>query len=250
MPWIAVGRRGINLKKYIITIRVTVKNRGTAPTSAKCHLTMSVISVNQSGMHISGNSLMAAIPGYTSNIPILGPKATCQITKTVTLHHAGRNVVEGVINTESLKAGEESNNQNNTYKSYFNVSPKPPPADLVLHNVTLTPDGRIKLKMSNAGKAIPDYDFNRAWVKAQVAGSAHRQIHLKDMDPNGLLKLPGVPAGTPGKIYVNYIWPANGSQGVALLPGTSYSVQVTLDCFPKINDIYRANNSKTVTLTP
>lgn len=238
------------VSKDIITIKVTVKNRGSAPTSAKCHLTMAVYSVNASGMQIPGNSLMGAIPGYTNNIPVLGPGASCQISKTVTLHHAGRNAVSGVINTEFLQIGEESDTQNNTYKSYFEVLPKPAPADLVLHWIMLTSGGRIKIKMSNAGKAIPDYDFNRAWVKAQVTGSDYKQIHLKDMDPNGLLKRPGVPPGMPGAIHVNYIWPATGPQGITLQPGHTYQVQVVLDCFPRITDSNRANNTKTVILKP
>jgi hypothetical protein len=238
------------VSKDIITIKVTVKNRGKAPTSAKCHLTMSVYSVDASGMQIPGNSLMGAIPGYTNNIPVLGPGASCQISKTVTLHHAGRNAVSGVINTEFLQVGEESDTQNNTYKQYFEVSPKPAPADLVLHGIMLTSGGRIKIKMSNAGKAIPDYDFDHAWVKAEVIGSDYKQIHLKDMDPNGLLKKPGVPLGMPGAIRVNYIWPATGPQGIALSPGNTYQVKVVLDCFPRITDSNRANNTKTVILRP
>ena len=238
------------VSKDIITIKVTVKNRGRGPTSAKCHLTMSVYSVDASGMQIPGNSLMGAIPGYTNNIPVLGPGASCQIAKTVTLHHAGRNAVSGVINTEFLQVGEESDTQNNTYKSYFEVLPKPAPADLVLHGITLASGGRIKIKMSNAGKAIPDYDFNHAWVKAQVTGSDYRQILLKDMDPNGLLKKPGVPPGMPGAIYVGYTWPATGPQGITLQPGHTYQVQVVLDCFPRITDSNRANNAKTVILRP
>jgi hypothetical protein len=238
------------VSKDIITIKVTVKNRGRAPTSAICHLTMSVYSVDASGMQIPGNNLMGAIPGYTNNIPVLGPGASCQISKTVTLHHAGRNAVSGVINTEFLQIGEESDTQNNTYKHYFEVSPKPAPADLVLHGIMLTSGGRIKIKMSNAGKAIPDYDFNRAWVKAEVIGSDYKQIHLKDMDPNGLLKKPGVPAGLPGAIRVNYVWPATGPEGITLLPGNTYQVKVVLDCFPAITDANRANNTKTVILRP
>jgi hypothetical protein len=238
------------VSKDIITIKVTVKNRGRAPTSAICHLTMSVYSVDAAGMQIPGNSLMNAIPGYTNNIPVLGPGASCQISKTVTLHHAGRNAVSGVINTEFLQMGEESDTQNNTYKHFFEVSPKPAPADLVLHGIMLTPDKRIKIKMSNAGKAIPDYDFDRAWVKAQVAGSDYKQIHLKDMDPNGLLKKPGVPPGLPGAVYVSYIWPITGPEGITLSPGNTYQVQVVLDCFPAITDSNRANNAKTVILRP
>ena len=238
------------VSKDIITIRVTVKNRGRAPTSAICHLTMSVYSVDAAGMQIPGNSLMGAIPGYTNNIPVLGPGASCQISKTVTLHHAGRNAVSGVINTEFLQMGEESDTQNNTYKYFFEVFPKPAPADLVLHGIMLTSDGRIKIKMSNAGKAIPDCDFNAAWVKAQVTGSEYKQIHLKDMDPNGLLKKPGVPPGLPGAIYVHYVWPATGPEGITLPPGNTYQVQVVLDCFPRITDSNRANNAKTVILRP
>jgi len=234
-----------------ITIKLTVKNQGTAATSAACSLTMSVFSVDENGTQIPGNSLMAAIPGYTNNIPILGPGQKHVITKYINLHHPGRNQIEGVINTESLKPGEESNNQNNYYKHYFTMKPKAAPADLVLHYIRVTPDGRIKIKMSNAGKAIPDYAFDRAWVKATVIGSSpHRQILLKDMDPKGVLKKPGVPSGASGKKYVTFIWPDSGPQGIKLTSGYSYSVEVILDCFPRIIDADRSNNAKTVTLSP
>lgn len=234
-----------------ITIKVTVKNQGTAATSAPCSLTMSVFSVDENGAQIPGNSLMAHIPGYTNNIPIMGPGQKHVITKYLNLHHAGRNKIEGVINTESLKPGEESNHQNNYYKHYFTMKPKPAPADLVLHDIKLTFDGRIQIKMSNAGKAIPDYDFNRAWVKATVIGSSpHRQILLKDMDPKGVLKKPGGPSGAPGNKYVTFIWPDTGTQGIKLTPGYSYNIEVILDCFPRIIDADRSNNAKTVTLSP
>lgn len=228
-----------------ITIKVTVKNRGTAATSAPCSLTMSVFSVDKNGNHIQGNQLMAAIPDYTNNIPILGPGKKHEITKYINLHHPGRNRIEGLINTQSLKAGEESNNQNNYYLHYFTMKPKPKPADLVLHYIKVTPDGRIKLKMSNDGFKIPVYDFNRAWVKATIVGnSPHRQILLKDMDPKGVLK-----KGKSGK-YVTFTWPDTGPQGIKLTSGYSYTVEVILDCFPRINDAKRSNNSKTVTLSP
>ena len=69
-----------------ITIEVTVKNQGNAATSAACSLTMSVFSVDENGYRIQGNSLMAAIPGYTNNIPILGPGQKHVITKYINLN--------------------------------------------------------------------------------------------------------------------------------------------------------------------
>ncbi len=107
--------------------------------------------------------------------------------------------------------------------------------------------------MSNCGKAIPDFDFRRAWVKAEVIGSSspyQLQLHLKDMDPNGFLKKSGVPFGRPGKIFVNFIWPGTGPHGIKLTAGYAYNVQVILDCFPTIVDSNRSNNSKIVTLSP
>jgi len=238
------------VSKDMITIKVTVKNRGNGPTSAICHLTMFLRSVNSAGTPIPGDQ-RPLIPGYTNNIPILGPGAKHEISKTITTQFVGRKEISGVINTESLQIGEESNTQNNYYKSYFVVKSKPAPADLVLDRISLTSGGRIKIRMSNRGKAIPNEDFIRAWVKAEVIGSSpYRQLHLKDMDPHGFLKKPGVPLGLPGQIFVNYIWPDSGPESIKLFPGNSYNVKVTLDCFPAIVDSKRSNNSKTVTLSP
>jgi hypothetical protein len=240
------------VSKDLITIKVTVKNRGTAPTSAICHLTLFLRSVNNVGIPIPGDQRYL-IHAYSNNIPVLGPGARHEISKVFTTHFIGRKEISGVINTESLQPGEESNSQNNSYKSYFTVKPKPAPADLVLHNITVTNDGRIKIRMSNCGKAIPDFDFNRAFVKAEVIGSSSfypLQLHLKDMDPNGFLKKPGVPFGMPGKIFVNFVWPDTGPHGIKLTAGYAYNVKVILDCYPSIVDSDRSNNSKTVTLSP
>ena len=240
------------VSKDMITIKVTVRNRGTAATSAVCHLTLFLRSVNNAGIPIPGDQRYL-IPDYNNNIPILGPGARHEVSKVFTTQFTGRKEISGVINTESLQPGEELNNQNNHYKSYFTVKPKPAPADLVLHNITVTSDGRIKIRMSNCGKAIPDFDFNRAWVKAEVIGSSSPyalQLHLKDMDPNGFLKKPGVPFGMPGKIFVNFVWPDTGPHGIKLTAGYAYNVKVILDCFPSIVDSNRSNNSKTVTLSP
>ncbi len=249
---VTVNPKAPTVSKDMITIRVTVKNRGTAPTSAICHLTLFLRSVNSAGTPIPGDQRYL-IPGYTNNIPILSPGARHEIFKVFTTQFKGRKEISGVINTEKLQPGEESNNQNNTYKSYFTVKPKPAPADLVLHNISVTSGGRIKIRMSNCGKAIPDSDFNRAWVKAEVIGSStpHTlQLHLKDMDPNGFLKKPGVPIGMSGKVFVSFVWPDTGPCGIKLTTGYSYNVQVILDCFPSIVDSNRSNNSKTVTLSP
>jgi hypothetical protein len=247
---VAVNPQIPTVSKDMITIKVTVKNRGTAATSAKCHLTLFLRSVNNSGNPIPGDQRYL-IPGYTNNIPVLGPGARHEISKVFTTQYTGRKEISGVINTESLQIGEESNSQNNHYKSFFTVKPKPAPADLVLNNISITSDGRIKIKMSNIGKAIPGEDFIRAWVKAEVIGSSpYKQLHLKDMDLNGFLKKPGVPSGSPGQIFVNFIWPDTGPQGIKLTSGYAYNVKVTLDCFPSIVDSNRSNNVKTVTLTP
>ena len=235
----------------ISSINVTIRNRGTAPTSAVCHLTMSVYSVDSSGNRIAGNSLMSAIPSYANNIPILGPGASHVIRTSIPiLHHAGRNKIEGVINTESLQPGEESNSQNNYYKSYFTIKPKPAPADLALHNIKLTSNGHIEIRISNCGEAIPDYDFKRAIVKVEVPGYANMFMVMHNIDPNGLLQKAGVPVGTGKKVYLNFVWPKTGDRGIKLFAGNSYSVKVTLDWLNSIMDKRRSNNSKTITLSP
>jgi len=231
------------VSKDMITIKVTVKNRGAAATSAACSLTMFLRSVNNAGTPISGDQRYL-IPAHTNNIPILGPGAKREISKVFTTHFVGRKQISGIINTESLEPGEESNSQNNTYKSYFIVKPKPAPADLILHKIAVTSTGRIKIQMSNQGKAIPDYDFNRAWVKAEVHGSSpYKQLHLKDVNPNEFLKKANSP-------YISFTWPDTGSHGIKLTSGYTYTVTITLDCFPSITDSDRSNNTKTVTLSP
>jgi hypothetical protein len=230
------------------TIRVTVKNAGTAAVPKTTSLTMSVWSVDANGQRIKGDSIPGAIPWYANNIPPLAKGAEIVISKTITLHHIGRHLVDGVILTEGLQAGDERAG-NNDYKVLFMVGPPPIPSDLVLSQVSRTADGRIKLKMYNRGSFIPDEDREISYVKLTVNGIAEKMIFLRDIDPNKLLsKGEYPPLGNLVRVYLDYTWPATGPDGIQLQPGQSYSVKVVLDYNVRISDSNRSNNERSVTL--
>jgi hypothetical protein len=237
-------------RKDMITIRVTVKNIGWAVPSRTCSLGMGVWTVDQSGNIRDGDAIPTAIRQATNNIPQLSPGAQVQISKTITLRHAGRHKVSCTIYTDGLQPDEELAN-NNFYEKFFMVDFPPKPADLVLFNVSLEPGGRIKLTMYNQGASIPDPDFNASSVEVKVDNNVEKNFHLREIDPRGLLKK-GEPAGprlfTGGRTYVHYVWPASGPEGIALEPGITHSVQVILDYTARISDSNRDNNSKTVSL--
>ena len=239
-------------RKDMITIKVTVRNKGSKANSNlkfPCSLNMSVYSVDEAGFRVEGDNNLNAIPMYAYNIPKLEPGQSIQIAKTVTLRFSGLHRVSGVINTEGLELGEEIG-ANNSYQADFNALPPPAPADLVLESALLTPEGRLRLGMRNKGEEIPDADFNSSYIRIKIAGENDRILYLKEVDPRGFLKKGrgGIwTFGSQDRLYYN--WPSSGYQGIQLQPGQSKTFQVIVDYNVRISDSNRNNNTKTVTLS-
>ncbi len=63
---VKVSPKTPTVSKDMITIKVTVKNRGTAATSAVCHLTLFLRSVNNAGTPIPGDQ-RHLIPAYSNS---------------------------------------------------------------------------------------------------------------------------------------------------------------------------------------
>jgi hypothetical protein len=235
-------------QKDMITIRVTVKNIGTKAVPKITSLSMGVYSVDANGERDGQDNIPKAIPWYTNNIPALAAGAQVVISKTVTLNHIGRHMVDGVIITEGLQVGDEKPGNNN-YKVFFMAGPPPPLSDLVLDEVSRTAEGRIKIKMHNGGYAIPDVDREISYVKITINGALEKSYFLRDIDPNKLLSIGESPPWTGlNRIYLSFIWPATGQKGIQLQPGQSYTVKVVLDYNSRISDSNGSNNVKTVTL--
>jgi hypothetical protein len=232
-------------QKDMVQIKVTIENAGTATPSAVCSWAMAIYNVDTHPTY--GHVL---IPQYALNVPRLAPHTTVEISRTITIPYSGRYRFIGFFDTTTLQAGEE-NESNNHYESFFNVVEPPQSADLVLDNLSPTNDGRIKIKMHNQGARIPDPDFNTSYVRVTVNDSIEKNIHLKDIDPTGLLK-PGEIVPGINRKYLTYVWPKTGSDGISLEPGHTYKVKVVLDYNVRISDKNRANNTKTVTwhMTP
>jgi hypothetical protein len=133
------------------------------------------------------------------------------------------------------------------------LSPRPshdPRPDLVLDSVTPHTEGRIRIKMHNQGGPIRDVDLAASFIRVTVNDSIEKNTYFKDIDPNGLLKIGEMPAGSGiNRILIEYIWPATGPNGITLAPGHTYKVKVVLDFEARILDGDRSNNAKTVHLT-
>lgn len=227
-------------EKDMVKIEVTVRNAGTAAPSKVCSLSMRL---KNEDTH--PNYVHDVIPWYANNIPQLAPGAEVKISHVITIPYAGQYLLNGVIITEGLHIGEE-NSQNNRYEKHFTVIDKPAPSDLVLDSLSPTNDHRIKMRLYNQGAPIPDIDFNTSYVRVTVNDTIVKSIHLKDIDPTGLLK-PGKPAwGTTGMTYLNYIWPGTGPDGINLEPGNTYKVNVYLDFNRRITETNKTNNIKTI----
>jgi hypothetical protein len=233
-------------EKDMVKIEVTVKNAGTATPSKVCSLSMRVKNEDTHPDYSHD-----VIPWYANNIPQLAPGAEVKISHVITILYAGQYLLNGVIITEGLQVGEE-NSQNNRYEKHFTVVGEPAPSDLVIDRLTPTNDHRIKIRLYNQGAPIPDVDFNTSYVRVTVNDTIEKSIHLRDIDPTGLLK-PGKPGwGTTGMTYLNYIWPGTGPDGIILEPGHTYKVKVFLDFNRRISETNEVNNIMIVTwgMTP
>lgn len=186
------------------------------------------------------------IPWYTNNIPQLAPGATVEISKTITIPYTGHYRLSIIIITEGLQVGEE-NGQNNLKIVLFQVVDPPALSDLVLHSLTPTNDGRIRMKMYNKGAHIPTVDFDTSYVKVIVNDTIEKSIRFTDIDPTGLLQRGETGSGSsPTRAYLEYIWPKTGPDGISLEPGQTYKVRVVLDYNVRISEVDRSNNGMTV----
>lgn len=112
-------------KKHVPKIVLLIQNIGDQPTSNKCTVNMSVWSVNDSNLRISGKTELTNILSKNQNkIPKLDPGETFEIVKDLhsSLRFDGRHKVYGRINTKGLEPGEERS-ENNRYEKIFNVTP-------------------------------------------------------------------------------------------------------------------------------
>jgi hypothetical protein len=201
------------------------------------------------------------VPQYSMVIPTLAPNIEHVIVRTITIPRTyqysnnqqitlqpGSYKLHAIINTTNFQPGEEENPGNNEFIKRFDVR-NPPPSDLVLDYVKLVSNCRIKIRMHNAGSAIPNQDFSAAWVQIKKDDGTQEQKELSVVDPAGLLKMAGN-SWPPTQHSVNYVWPM-GTQHyhVKMDPGETASIEVILDAYTEIRDSKRGNNSKTVTLT-
>jgi hypothetical protein len=226
-----------------VTIKITVMNRGSRATSARCPLPISIFSVDASGNKVAGDQIppQGWAPSMVLYIPILEPGKAYSIVKSGHLRSPGRHCVSGVIDTESLSRGEEIST-NNDFRVYFDVIEPPLPADLILEAIELTPEGRMKLFFRNAGAAIADADYNASRVMVKIDNKYFGSYSLKSIDPQGLLKIGG------RQISLNYVWPSEGNSRILLQPGQSMMIEVILDENQRIYDSNRPNNDKTIIL--
>ncbi len=227
--------------KDMVQIDVTVKNTGNKTVPKVCSLAMDLS--NQDTHPEYTNHI---IPWYTNNIPQLSPGAEVRISRTITIPYTGNYKLSCLIITEGLQAGDE-NSQNNRFSKNFQVIQKPDPSDLALESLTPDNNNGIRIKMYNKGSSIPDIDFDQCRVALEVNETFYRNVELKVLDPTGLLKKGETGSwGASPRVYLEYIWPSEGSNGFTLRPGETYKVRVTLDVNHSILDSDWLNNSKTV----
>jgi hypothetical protein len=157
--------------------------------------------------------------------------------------------LDAVINTSNFDPGEE-NSSNNQMTKTFVLRGIPQPADLVLDNLSLTADCRIRFRFHNKGAAIPGQDFNVARVSVMVNGPGRQLRLLNEVDPARTSKKSGAFWGGITK-YVTYTWPAtttSAGPGQSLASGETATVTVIVDTFRAINDVNYGNNARTETL--
>lgn len=250
------------IAKDIIRITVTIQNIGIHsqfPGAPEAYFQMELTDDPYTQYY------RKIVPEYSMTIPPLTAGEEFTISQTITIPRRvkiGNTMVTlqpgpykllGQINTTNYQPDEEQNSSNNEFTRRFDVR-DPAPSDLVLDNITLTSDCRLKLTFHNEGAAIPDEDFAKAWVRvSKDNGQVNEQEYLSAIDPNGLVKHPGF-SWMPMHYRVNYIWPINPNNNncintICLTPGQTSSFQVSVDPYHAISDAKPGNNAKTKTLT-
>ncbi len=222
-----------------VMAKFTVKNIGDRAVPGRTSLGAEIYSCKKNGVRIAGDNVKI-IPWYTNNINSLPPNASQVISKSVRLNKEGYHTVSAVILSEGytlnqLRVVEGEN------KKLFYVSR---PADLVLESVGLTHQGRLVLRMYNAGATIPDEHFQASGISVKTPSGTYK-IPLEKAAKKTLQleKKRGV-LGIP--IRHNYIWKSTGESGFTLPPNLQHKVEVNLDYNEAILDNRRFNNKKTV----
>lgn len=222
-----------------VTAKFTVKNIGDRAVPGLSSLGLKIYSSDKNGNQVAGDNI-TAIPWYTNNINPLPPNASQVISRTVKVKFEGIHTASAVIISEGYTI-EQLRVVNGTHKKQFVVSKQ---ADLALESVGLNQQGRLVLRMSNKGEAIPDEHFETSGISVKVGNRTYK-MPLREAAPKTLQKaynrlLPAM------NVKHRYIWAASGESGFTLSPTIQHKIEVTLDYNESINDRRRSNNSKTV----
>ncbi|NNE99515.1 MAG: hypothetical protein HKN25_10900 [Pyrinomonadaceae bacterium] len=222
-----------------VKVNFTVRNIGDSAVPGRASLGVDIYSCNKNGARVSGDNVKA-IPWYTNNINPLPPSASQVISVSVKLNKEGYHTASAVIISEGytidqLRVVEGDN------KKMFYVSR---PADLVLESVRLNHQGRLILRMYNAGAAIPDEYYETSRIRVKVASGTYTMPLRRAAGRS--IQLPGKSGfmGIPKRH--TYTWKPTGESGFTLPPNLQHKVEANIDYNQSILDNKRFNNSKTV----
>ncbi len=222
-----------------VTAKFTIKNIGDQAVPGVSSLGVEIFSSTKNGNRVSGD-FVTAIPWYTNNINPLPPNASQVISTVATMNKEGYHIASAVIISEGYTS-EQMRVVAGENKKLFYVSR---PADLVLENVSLNHQGRLILRMYNAGAHIPDEYFQSSGISVKADGNTYK-MPLNKAAPR-TLQLAGR-AGVFGiPVRHKYIWKATGESGFTLSPSLQHKVEVVLDYNQAMLDNKRFNNTKTV----
>ncbi len=240
------------IEKDLITITTTIKNKGVSTPQKDAWFQLELTDDPYT------QYLRKLVVPFTMILPRLDPNSEHVVTKTARIPRQFKNSqnqtiipapgsykVLAIVNTTAFSLDEEKNPSNNRLTKTFVVR-DPPASDLVLDTITLAPGCRIRIRFHNAGAAIPDADFDAAWVSIQEDDGLRQQEKLSDVDDTGRSKTSGLSlTSTPN--YVTYVWPApnsNAALDIGLASGQTSRVEVKLDPYHAIRDEKPDNNNK------
>ncbi len=219
-----------------VTLRVTVKNIGEDAIPFRTSLGVEFYSSTRTGQRTGGESIQA-IPMYTENIAPLEPNQTQVISATAKLNKRGFHTAFVILHHEALPM-DKVRFENGSRNIIFEVSP---PSDLALERIYLNHQGRLIIRMYNAGNKIPNEQYNNSNISVRAGGDQYL-IPLRKAAPKTIQNAakPGIPG-----VFTRHTfkWPMTGQSGFKLNPAEKTKVEVTVDYNQSINDAKQQNNT-------
>lgn len=259
-------------KNQQATLNVIIKNTGFEEMPYPCNCSVVSMVCDQVGTRGSWGNPVIMVSANAANVPLITPNGEQTIHIPLTFPEAGYHTLIVELHTDAghLCQPEEDgrrvtiNPQGLRRLLLVYARGGTPKIDLTLSELRRGDAGRLYLTMFSQGEqaaSIPDEDFNNAIITIRIektptghvlSGSSIISAGLRDIDPNGLLRIPWALFVAP-PMRLHFLWPlpdSNNSFGISPTDLEGNKVTVELNANHSISEISYSNNTMTRTFPP